>query len=166
MCATEQEPPTPTPTGSHGSGQLSQVCQGSTPHPPLKFPLLSHCTNRTRTTLRGGECDERPESHQRRPGNRRGTPARTRHRLIGHTCGSLWSGYISPADPAYRENLLHENETNPPSLSLSQTAACDRAAHHEAQPGLRRTGSWRKRALTTPEHPCEPHCPSLSPLYK
>ncbi len=27
---------------------------GVTPHPPPNFPLLSHCANRTRTTLRGG----------------------------------------------------------------------------------------------------------------
>ncbi len=33
---------------------------GVTPHPPLKFPLLSHCTNRTRTTLRGGSVTSVP----------------------------------------------------------------------------------------------------------
>ncbi len=44
-----------------GRGQLSQVCQGSLP----THPLMSHCANRTRMTLRGGECDECPEAHQR-----------------------------------------------------------------------------------------------------
>ncbi len=76
---------------------------GVTSHPPPNFPLLSHCANRTRTTLGGGECDECPKAHQRRPGNKRGTPARPNHRLIGHTCGSSWDGYISHANPAHEE---------------------------------------------------------------
>ncbi len=33
---------------------------GVTPHPPPINPLLSHVSNRIRTTLRGGECDEHP----------------------------------------------------------------------------------------------------------
>nr|XP_021325913.1 uncharacterized protein LOC110438340 [Danio rerio] len=33
---------------------------GVTPHPPLNSPLLSHIIHRTRTPLRGGECDKHP----------------------------------------------------------------------------------------------------------
>ncbi|KAI2658155.1 Transposon Ty3-I Gag-Pol polyprotein [Labeo rohita] len=33
---------------------------GVTPHPPPISPLLTHLIHRTRSTLRGGECDERP----------------------------------------------------------------------------------------------------------
>ncbi len=80
---------------------LSGVCQGSLPTHPLIFP--SHCANRPGQRLGGWECDECPEAHQRRPGNRRGTPARPNHRLIGHTCGSSWDGYISHANPAHGE---------------------------------------------------------------
>ncbi len=49
-------------------GSFHRSVRGSYPHPPPNFPLLSHCANRTRTTLRGGECDEWPKAHQRRPG--------------------------------------------------------------------------------------------------
>uniref|UniRef100_A0A8C1M144 ribonuclease H n=1 Tax=Cyprinus carpio TaxID=7962 RepID=A0A8C1M144_CYPCA len=56
--------------------------------PPLTSPLLSPFIRRTRTTLRGGGCDERPRRNQRRPGNQRGTPARPHRRLISHCCSS------------------------------------------------------------------------------
>ncbi len=97
------EPRTPMPTVSHGSGQLSQVCQGSLPIHPLTFPYCLIVPTGLGRRLGGGECDECPEAHQRRPGNRRGTLARPNHRLIGHTCGSSWSGYISHANPAHKE---------------------------------------------------------------
>ncbi len=44
---------------------------GVTPHPPPINPLLSHVSNRTRTTLRGGECDERPGISSASPWKRR-----------------------------------------------------------------------------------------------
>ncbi|KAI2647466.1 Retrovirus-related Pol polyprotein from transposon 17.6 [Labeo rohita] len=62
---------------------------GVIPHPPLTSPLLSPFVHRTRTTLRGGgECDELPRRNQHRPGNQPRAPARTHHRLIGHSCTS------------------------------------------------------------------------------
>ncbi len=83
---------------------------GVTPHPPPIFPLLSHVTNRTRTSLRGGSVTSVPKLHQRRPGNKQGTPARPHHRLIGHSCSSSRGGYISHASPTTSETLLHETE--------------------------------------------------------
>ncbi|KAI2644445.1 Retrovirus-related Pol polyprotein from transposon 17.6 [Labeo rohita] len=53
---------------------------GVIPHPPLISPLLSPFVSRARTTLGGGGCDERLRAHQRRPGNKRSTPARSHHR--------------------------------------------------------------------------------------
>ncbi len=71
---------------------------GVTPHPPPSNPLLSHISNRTRTTLRGGSVTSVPISHQRRPGNGGKTPARPHYRLIGPSCGSSAGGVISPTD--------------------------------------------------------------------
>ncbi len=62
---------------------------GVTPHPPPINPLLSHVSNRTRTTLRGGSVTSVPVSHQRRPGNGGRTPALPRYRLISPSCSAV-----------------------------------------------------------------------------
>ena len=67
---------------------------GSTPRPPPISPLL----HRDRTTLRGGSVTRVPSSHQRRPGNRAGTPAPAHYGLSGHTCSPLQTGFISGTD--------------------------------------------------------------------
>ncbi len=51
---------------------VSTGLSGVTPHPPPISPLLSsYVSTRTRTTLRGGECDERPESSSALPWRQR-----------------------------------------------------------------------------------------------
>ncbi len=73
-----------------------------------------------------------PKLHQRRPGNKQGTPARPHHRLIGHSCSSSRGGYISHASPTTSETLLHETEhLLALSFPFSQIAACDRPAPQE-----------------------------------
>ena len=68
---------------------------GVIPHPPLISLLLSPYVHRTRATLRWGECDERPQGNQRRPGNKHRTPAHPHSGLIGHSCSSLINCYKS-----------------------------------------------------------------------
>ncbi len=73
-----------------------------------------------------------PKLHQRRPGNKQGTPARPHHRLIGHSCSSSRGGYISHASPTTSETLLHETEhLLALSFPFSQIAACDRPVPQE-----------------------------------
>ncbi len=105
---------------------------GVTPHPPPIFPLLSHVTNRTRMSHGGGgSVTSVPKLHQRRPGNKQGTPAHPHHRLIGHSCSSSHGGYISHASPTTSETLLHETEHLLALSFLSQIAACDQPAPQE-----------------------------------
>ncbi len=83
---------------------------GITPHPPPISPLLSHISNRTRTTLRGGECDERPGNSSASPWKR-----------SSNTC--------TPSSPANRPQLqrissrLHKPRRRKPkesSISMRQ----------------------------------------------
>ncbi len=92
---------------SLGSGQLFAGLSGVTPHPPPINPLLSHVSNRTRTTLRGGSVTSVPVSHQR-PGNGGRTPALPHYRLIGPSCSSSAGSVISPADLATVEFNLQK----------------------------------------------------------
>ncbi len=77
---------------------------GVTPHPPPINPLLSHVSNRTRTTLGGGgSVTSVPVSHQHRLGNGGRTPALPHYRLIGPSCSLSAGSVISPADLATGE---------------------------------------------------------------
>ncbi|KAL0148266.1 hypothetical protein M9458_056412, partial [Cirrhinus mrigala] len=77
---------------------------GAIPHPPHSSPLLSPFISRTRTTLRGGECDEYLRAHQCRPGNQRSSAARRRHKLIGHGC--------FPIKTCLQKTLKHATESD------------------------------------------------------
>ncbi len=65
----------PMQMDSPGSGQLSQVCQGSFPPQPW-FP---HPPTDPGRRLGGGSVTRVPSAHYRRPGNQRGSPARPHH---------------------------------------------------------------------------------------
>ncbi len=110
VCVIGLEPRTPMLMASLGSGQLSQVCQGSLPTHPLFFPYCLMLPTGPGRRLGGGSVTSVPKLHQRRPGNKQGTPARPHHRLIGHSCSSSRGGYISHASPTTSETLLHETE--------------------------------------------------------
>ncbi len=97
---------------------------GVTPHPPPKFPLLSHDTNGTRTTLGEGgrgECDECPEASSASP-----------WKQARNTCPSS-----SQADRSQLQ-LITRQLHKPAPLEHSTDSL-----HRER----------RKRAPTAPEHP-------------
>ncbi len=121
LCATAQGPRTPTPTASSRIWAAFAGLSGVTPHPPPNNPLLSHISNRTRTTLRGGECDERPDISSASPWKRR-----------KNTCTSS-----SPADRSqlrlvsrwrYKPRGSHHEWVEPPAglrlISLSLFSPC------------------------------------------
>lgn len=99
---------------------------GVIPHPPLISPLLSTCLRRTRTTLRGGGCDEHSQRNQRRPGNQTKTPARPRHRLIGHSCSPSASTLKSSTSCTEKRFSNRTRSWTNPSLLSPQKAASDR----------------------------------------
>uniref|UniRef100_A0A8C1MWX3 Gypsy retrotransposon integrase-like protein 1 n=1 Tax=Cyprinus carpio TaxID=7962 RepID=A0A8C1MWX3_CYPCA len=120
---------------------------GVIPHPPLISPLLSTCLRRTRTTLRGGECDEHSQRNQRRPGNQSKTPARPRHRLIGHSCSPSASTFKrSTCFTQRRFSNRMQHWSNPPLLP-SQKAASDRQpTHFGARQDTHFHLDWHRRA--------------------
>ncbi|KAL0148421.1 hypothetical protein M9458_056231 [Cirrhinus mrigala] len=78
---------------------------------------------RTRTTLGGGECDECLRTHQRRPGNKRFTPARSHHHRSATAASQSTAGLIS------------RRSAQPNGLGLKLRAASDRSAPTGAPPG-------------------------------
>ncbi|KAI2645187.1 Retrovirus-related Pol polyprotein from transposon 17.6 [Labeo rohita] len=90
----------------------------------------------TRTTLRGGECDECLRTHQRRPGNKRFTPARSHHHRSATAASQSTAGFISrrSAQPNGLGLKLVRDGSNL-CFSFSQRAASDRSAPTGAPPG-------------------------------
>ncbi len=93
-----------------------------------------------------------PKLHQRRPGNKRGTPAHPHHRLIGHSCSSSRGGYISHASPTTRETVLHGTE-HLLSLSFPFTDSSVWPTSPTGAPHGLTALEGRRRALSTPKHP-------------
>ncbi len=93
-----------------------------------------------------------PKLHQRRPGNKQGTPARPHHRLIGHSCSSSRGGYISHASLPQVRHFSMRLSTYSPSHFLFTDSSVWPTSPTGAPHGLTAL-EGRRRALSTPKHP-------------
>ncbi|KAL0177337.1 hypothetical protein M9458_026231, partial [Cirrhinus mrigala] len=100
---------------------------GVTPHPPLLSPLLTRIIRRTRTTLRGGECDECPEEASASPWKQTSsTHSRSLHRDRSQLRLINWRPYKRRDADSLGERSSKSSHANVFSPSSTQRAADDR----------------------------------------
>ncbi|KAL0176575.1 hypothetical protein M9458_028905, partial [Cirrhinus mrigala] len=100
---------------------------GVTPHPPLLSPLLTRIIRRTRTTLRGGECDERPEGASASPWKQTSsTHSRSSHRDRSQLRLISWRPYERRDADSLGRRSSKSSHANVFSPSSTQRAADDR----------------------------------------